>query len=166
MFQTATMKRAIGLALAIALTTAAGPAVADEMNFDRRRHLPLLVGTWRVTTTPYNCATGQLLPQFARPSLVTFGAGGTIVEGSANPDFQPGQRSSGHGYWEREGRQSFRAVFEGFILFTSVVTPPATPRYVRGTSEAGPRHRDAGCRSLVELRLGHVLRCRWHARAA
>ena len=23
-------------------------------------------------------------------------------------------------------------LFEGFILFTSVVTPPATPRYVRG----------------------------------
>ncbi len=133
MFQTATTKRVIGLALAIALTTAAGPVVADEMNFDSTQAPSLLVGTWRVTTTPYNCVTGQVFPQFARPSLITFGAGGTIVEGSANPDFQPGQRSSGHGYWEREGRLSFRAVFEGFILFTSVVTPPATPRYVRGT---------------------------------
>jgi len=134
MIQTATLKRAIGLALAIALTTAAGPVVADGMNFDSTQAPSLLVGTWRVTTTPYICATGQLLPQFARPSLITFGHGGTIVEGSANPDFQPGQRSSGHGYWERQGRLSFRAVFEGFILFTSVVTPPATPRYVRGTS--------------------------------
>ena len=134
MIQTATVKRAIGLALAIALTTAAGPVVASGMNFNSTWAPSLLVGTWRVTTTPYICATGQLLPQFARPSLITFGHGGTIVEGSANPDFQPGQRSSGHGYWERQGRLSFRAVFEGFILFTSVVTPPATPRYVRGTS--------------------------------
>ena len=133
MIQTVTKKRVIGLALAIAITTAAGPVVADGMNFDSGQAPSRLVGTWRVTTTPYICATGQLLPQFARPSLMTFGAGGTIVEGSANPDFQPGQRSSGHGYWEREGRLAFHAVFEAFILFTSVVTPPATPRYLRGT---------------------------------
>jgi uncharacterized delta-60 repeat protein len=122
------------LALALVLTTVAGPVVADGWNFDSRQAPSLLVGTWRVTTTPYNCVTGQVFPQFARPSLMTFGAGGTIVEGSANPDFQPGQRSSGHGYWEREGRMTFHAVFEAFILFTSVVTPPAVPRYVRGTS--------------------------------
>ena len=132
MFQTATIKRAIGLALAIALTTAAGPAVAGEMSFDSTQAPSLLVGTWRVTTTPYICVTGQEFPQFARPQLVTFGDGGTVVEGAGNPDFQPGQRSSGHGFWEREGRLSFHAVFEAFILFTSVVTPPATPRYVRG----------------------------------
>jgi hypothetical protein len=135
MFQTATITRTIGLALAIALTTAAGPAAANDMSFDSTQAPSLLVGTWRVTTTPYICATGQLLPQFARPSLITFGAGGTIVEGSANPDFQPGQRSSGHGFWEREGRLSFHAVYEGFILFTSAIIPPATtPRYVRGSS--------------------------------
>jgi hypothetical protein len=135
MTQTATIKRAIGLALAIALTTAAGPVVADGMNFDSTQAPSLLVGTWRVTTTPYRCGTEQEFPQFARLSLITFGAGGTIVEGSANPDFQPGQRSSGHGFWEREGRLSFHAVYEGFILFTSAVIPPATtPRYVRGSS--------------------------------
>jgi hypothetical protein len=120
------------LALGIALTTAAGPVAADEMKFDRSRVPSALVGTWRVTMTPYSCATGTLFPQFARPQLVTFGDGGTVVEGGGSPDFQPGQRSSGHGYWERTGTQSFRAVFEAFILFTSVVTPPATPRYVRG----------------------------------
>jgi hypothetical protein len=134
MTQTATLKRAIGLALALALTTAAGPVVADGLNFGSTQAPSVLVGTWRVTTTPYNCITGQVFPQFARGSLITFGAGGTVVEGSANPDFQAGQRSSGHGYWEREGRLSFHAVFEAYILFTSVVTPPATtPRYVRGT---------------------------------
>lgn len=132
MFQAATTTRAIGLALAIALTTAAGPVAARKMEFDRSRVPSALVGTWRVTTTPYSCVTGTSFPQFARPQLVTFGDGGTVVEGGGNPDFQPGQRSSGHGYWERTGTQSFRAVFEAFILFTSVVTPPATPRYVRG----------------------------------
>jgi hypothetical protein len=132
MFHAATAKLAIGLALAIALTTAADPAVAQQLEFDRSRVPAALVGTWRVTTTPYICATGTLLPQFARPQLVTFGDGGTVVEAGGSPDFQPGQRSPGHGYWERTGTQSFRAVFEAFILFTSVVTPPATPRYVRG----------------------------------
>ena len=121
------------LAIAIALTMAAGPVVADGLNFDRTPAPSVLVGTWRVTTTPYHCLTGEVFSQFARPSLITFGVGGTIVEGSANPDFQPGQRSSGHGFWERAGRQSFHAVFEAFILFTSVVTPPTQPRYVRGT---------------------------------
>ena len=73
-----------------------------------------------------------MFPQFARPQLVTFGEGGTVVEGSGSPDFQPGQRSPGHGYWVRTGRHTFNAALEAFILFTSVVTPPATPRYVRG----------------------------------
>lgn len=145
MIQKVTAARAFGLALAIALATGAGPVVADDVSFDSTQAPSLMVGTWRVTTTPYNCTTGQVFPQFARLSLLTFGAGGTLVEGSANPDFQPGQRSSGHGYWTREGRLSFRAVFEGFILFTSVVTPPATPRYVRGSSrlEHGIEMQDA-----------------------
>ena len=132
MIQAATAKRAIGLAIAMALGTAAGPVVASEMEFDRSRVPSALVGTWRVTMTPYSCATGTSFPQFARPQLITFGDGGTVVEGSGSPDFQPGQRSPGHGYWERTGTQSFRAVLEAFILFTSVVTPPTPPRYVQG----------------------------------
>jgi len=61
MTQTATIKRAIGLALA--LTTAAGPVVADGLNFGSTQAPSVLVGTWRVTTTPYNCITGQVFPQ-------------------------------------------------------------------------------------------------------
>jgi hypothetical protein len=133
MFQAATAKRAIGLAIAMALTMAVGPVVASETEFDRSRVPSALIGTWRVTTTPYSCTSGTLFPQFARLQLITFGDGGTVVEGSGSPDFQPGQRSSGHGYWDRTGKQSFRAVLEAFILFTSVVTPPTPPRYVRGT---------------------------------
>ena len=132
MFQTTTAKRAIGLAIALALTTLAGPVAADGSNPSETRPPSVLVGTWLVTNTPYSCSTGQVFPQFARPQLVTFGDGGTVVEGSGSPDFQPGQRSPGHGYWVRTGRHSFNAAVEAFILFTSVVTPPATPRYVRG----------------------------------
>lgn len=132
MTMTATTKRTLGLAIAMALTTAAGPVVAQGLEFDRSRVPSPLVGTWRVTTTPYSCTTGTVFPQFARAQLITFGDGGTVVEGSGSTDFQPGQRSPGHGYWERTGPQSFDAVIEAFILFTSVVAPPATPRYVRG----------------------------------
>jgi hypothetical protein len=132
MFQSITFKRTSYLALALALATVAGPVEADRQDPDKTRPPSVLVGTWRVITTPYGCTTGQEFPQFARPQLITFGEGGTVIEGSGNPDFQPGQRSGGHGYWARTGRKSFNAVFEAFILFTSVVTPPATPRYVRG----------------------------------
>ena len=132
MFQTTTAKRDIGLAIALALTAVAGPVAAEGVDPSETRPPSVLVGTWLVTNTPYSCSTGQVFPQFARPQLVTFGEGGTVVEGSGSPDFQPGQRSPGHGYWVRTGRHSFNAALEAFILFTSVVTPPATPRYVRG----------------------------------
>ena len=133
MNQTATTARAIGLAVAIALTTAASPAVADGLDFAKLPVPTVLVGTWKVVTTPYDCVTGEVYSDFARPSMLTFGLGGTIAESAANPGFQPGQRSSGHGYWERTGRRAFNAVFEAYILFTSVVTPPTPPQYVQGT---------------------------------
>lgn len=91
-----------------------------------------LIGAWRVTITPYNCSTGQSLPANAFDVFFTFGAFGTVAEVSSNTTLQPGQRSPGHGYWKRTGARSYHVVSEAFILFTSVVTPPATPRYVRG----------------------------------
>lgn len=133
MYQSATLKRARAFAIAMTLTVVTGTVEASELEFDRSRVPSPLVGTWRVTTTPYSCTTGVSFPQFARPQLITFGDGGTVVEGSGSPDFQPGQRSPGHGYWERTGPQSFRSVIEAFILFTSVVTPPTPPRYVQGS---------------------------------
>ena len=64
--------------------------------------------------------------------MVSFHDGGTLVETSANASFQPGQRAPGLGQWERSGRGEYVSVAKAFILFTSVVTPPAVPRYVRG----------------------------------
>lgn len=95
-----------------------------------------LEGAWRVTVTPYVCATGELLTAAATGTYMTFGARGTLAETTSHTSFQPGQRSPAHGYWERTGPGTYRAVFEAFILFTSVVTPPAVPRYTRGKQRA------------------------------
>ena len=77
--------------------------------------------------TTYNCGTLVANPSFT--SYLTFGADGSLVETTANPVFQPGQRSSGHGYWERTGRNFYRAVSEAFIQFT---TAPPLPPFPRG----------------------------------
>ena len=82
-----------------------------------------LTGTWRVTVQQYDCKLGtDLGPAFQ--SFLTFGPGGTLVETTANAAFAPGQRGPGHGFWERTRRDSFRAVSEAFILFTTPAHGP------------------------------------------
>lgn len=88
-----------------------------------------LTGTWRVVVTPIDCATGAPLPSFA--AMNTFTRDGTMTETTASPAFQPGQRSPGHGVWEFTGRNSYRAVSEAYILFTTVPNPPV-PGLPRG----------------------------------
>ena len=80
-----------------------------------------LGGTWRVKITTFNCETLVANPEFT--SYLTFGADGSLIESTANPAFQPGQRGIGHGFWERTGRNFYRAVFEAFILFSTPVPP-------------------------------------------
>jgi hypothetical protein len=74
-------------------------------------------GSWEVRLTPVDCATGDPAPQFAFDSYLTFGDGGTLVESTSNPNFQPGQRGSGHGYWDRSAPGSYAAVFQAFVHF-------------------------------------------------
>jgi hypothetical protein len=88
-----------------------------------------LTGTWRVVVNPINCATGAPLPSFV--SMNTFAHDGTMTDTNASPAFQPGQRSPGHGVWEFTGRNSYRAVSEAYILFTSEPNPPV-PGFSRG----------------------------------
>ena len=124
----------MGLGLLAACIALAGTTIASATDSDdgwRRGQAPL-VGTWRVTITPYVCSTGVPITAAAASAMLTFGRGGTFTETSSNPSFQAGQRSPGHGFWERVGHNEYRAVSEAFIQFTSVVTPPALPRYVRG----------------------------------
>jgi len=92
----------------------------------------VLEGAWKVTITPYVCATGESLP-VTFVSNIIFSAGGTASEITSNPGFQPGQRSPGYGYWKRAGHGAYRSVIKAFIQFTSVVTPPDEPFYTRGT---------------------------------
>lgn len=117
---------------AVLLLGAASSALADGPAYGRTQASAPLVGTWQVVITPYVCATGESLTAAAFRSRLTFNAGGTMVETPFNPTFQPGQSSSGLGDWEATGPNSYRNVFEAFVYFTSVVTPPALPRYVRG----------------------------------
>jgi hypothetical protein len=88
-----------------------------------------LVGTWRVQVTTYNCTTGVANPAF--PAYLTFGVDGTLVETTANPGFVAGQRSPGHGSWERTGPNSWRAVSEAFLLFSSAAHGPF-PGFAQG----------------------------------
>jgi len=118
---------------AIALTALAGPAAADGTGAGRANAPSILEGTWKVTITPYICSTGEEFPQAAIKAYHTFTAGGTMLETTSGPTFQPGQRTAGNGFWERTGRGSFRAVFEAFVLFDSVNPPPFAPAYKRGT---------------------------------
>jgi hypothetical protein len=116
----------------VLLLGAASAAVADGRQDGHDGKRPSLVGTWQVVITPYDCATGNPVPGVFFRSRLTFNAGGTMVETPFNPSFQPGQSSSGLGYWEAAGRDSYRNVFEAYVNFTSVTTPPTPPRYVRG----------------------------------
>ncbi len=115
----------------IAIMAAAGPAAAGSTGHDRWSPPSRLEGTWVVTINPYDCATGTATPIKIK-AYQTFNAGGTVVESTSGITFQPGQRAPGLGFWERTGWNSFRAVFEGLILFDSVDPPAGTPAYKRG----------------------------------
>ena len=82
-----------------------------------------LIGTWRVTVQQYDCKLGTDLG-LPFQSFLTFGPGGTLIETTANAAFAPGQRGPGHGFWERTHHDSFRAVSEAFILFTTPAHGP------------------------------------------
>lgn len=115
------------LALAVGLISTGAAAHAPGRVYDPSP-ITGLTGTWRVTVTTYDCATLVQNPSFK--SLVTFNIDGTMIETTSAPLFQPGQRSSGYGFWERTGRNFYRAVSEAFIQFPS---PPMGPPLKRGS---------------------------------
>jgi len=78
-----------------------------------------LQGTWRVQVNPVNCLTGAPLPSF--PVLLSFARGGILTEVMGSPAFQPGQRTAGLGVWSRSDRDTYKAVWDAFILFDSAV---------------------------------------------
>jgi hypothetical protein len=120
------------LTLGLLLLGSAAGSMADGIPVGRSAAPAPLEGTWNVAVTPYNCTTGVPLTSTPFRTRLSFNGGGSLIETNFNPSFQPGQRSPGLGSWERTGPNSYSAVFEGYIYFTSVVTPPALPRYTQG----------------------------------
>lgn len=113
------------LAVGTALLLAAAALQAQGASVGSSAAQAALQGTWNVTMTPYDCGTGVTFPAVNFLRRVSIHAGGTLSEENFNPTFQPGQRSSGLGSWERTGPNSYRELTEAYIFFT-------TPRYARG----------------------------------
>jgi hypothetical protein len=76
-----------------------------------------LQGTWWITVTQYDCATGTTRPSFT--SLGAFHRGGTMSETTGNPAFQPGQRTSGYGTWSGGDGDTYTSTDESFIVFSA-----------------------------------------------
>jgi hypothetical protein len=126
---------ATGLALLATATLTPMVATAKNGNGTDGVGAKALVGTWRVTVTTFPCANPQATnPPFV--SLLTFGEDGSLIETTSSPQFQPGQRSTGHGFWERTGPGAYRAISEAFIQFTTnPAPPPPAPALQRGRQQ-------------------------------
>ncbi len=124
-----TLAAALALSVAAAVTPTSAVAKGNDGVGAKA-----LIGTWRVTVTTYrNCDPLQPNPTF--DSLLTFGEDGSLIETTSSAQFQVGQRSIGHGRWERTGPAAFRAVGEAYIMFattTSLPPPPPGPALQRG----------------------------------
>jgi hypothetical protein len=81
-----------------------------------------LQGTWRVQLNPRNCQTGAPIPSFA--VLLSFAQGGTLTEVMNSQALLPGQRTTGLGLWSHTHGNTYKAVWDAFILFDS---PPPAP---------------------------------------
>jgi hypothetical protein len=95
-----------------------------------------LQGTWWVQVTQYDCAN----PDVTRPpfvSLLAFARGGTMSETTANPAFQPGQRTSGYGTWKQLPDGSYVSIDLAFILFTAGPFSQGTQRINHSITVAG-----------------------------
>jgi hypothetical protein len=121
--------------LGLAAALSAAPAQGEGDGYGRSVAPAPLEGTWIVTIRPVFCTStpaanaGDDIPGVA-PIIVfmSFAHGGTLFEANSATNFEPGQRSSGLGYWERTGRTSYRFVYQAFIQFDSTLTT----RYRRG----------------------------------
>jgi hypothetical protein len=89
-----------------------------------------LAGVWRVTVTPYDCATGTPITTFE--SMLTFARGGTLSGTTSSLLYGPGQRTPDHGTWRHQEGRRYRAVSEAYILFDS---PAGSPLPLRRSSQ-------------------------------
>ena len=87
-----------------------------------------LVGTWAVQVTLRNCTTNAPMGAPVN-TLVTFHRGGTITESGGSAPFAPGQRSGGHGTWNRAPGGAFSQRMIALILFDTPANLPGTPGF-------------------------------------
>lgn len=99
--------RGVGIAASL-LVAGSTHATASE---------PRLAGTWGVQVTLRACDPPQAPIGAPFNSVVTFHAGGTISESTSSGAFAIGQRTPGHGVWEREGRHSYSQRMLALVLF-------------------------------------------------
>ena len=69
-----------------------------------------LIGTWEVQASVRDCNSHAVLRSF--PTLLTFGAHGTLTESTAG--IAPAVRGPGHGSWRMTDRGTYFAVFKAF----------------------------------------------------
>jgi hypothetical protein len=100
---------AAGISPAFAQDTGARPGEGREPSQSRTRRIE---GTWFTQVSIRDCQTGAELRTF--PALNTFAEGGTLSDTTTG--FGQAQRSPGLGFWEKTGRDSFRAVSVAFIF--------------------------------------------------
>ena len=99
---------------------------ADEDSWRGEGEEKTLQGVWRVTVTPYDCASGAPITTFE--SMLTFALGGTVVGTTSSPLYLPGQRTIDQGLWSHQEGHNFRAVSEAYIVFDSPAGAPAPLR--------------------------------------
>lgn len=76
-----------------------------------------LEGTWEVTATIRDCASGNVIRSV--PRMITFAKGGTLTEyTAAGTAAMPIARAPGHGAWEYLGNSSF-TYSEKFMRLTA-----------------------------------------------
>jgi hypothetical protein len=120
-----TMGLRVGTALlGLALVALPGAAAAERRLAEEEGSAAGIHGAWAITVTLRDCATGAPLgPAF--PSLVTYAAGGTLVESAGGGAFAPGQRSDGHGTWTRQDGSSYVSRIVALLHFSTDPQPPA-----------------------------------------
>ena len=105
---------------------------------------PGIVGTWTVQVTLSDCVTNSPLgPPFN--SLVTFHRGGTLSESAV---YLPGERTSGHGTWDRRGGHTFEQRMVALMIFDTPGNLPGTPGF-NPTLPIVPPSSPAGRRSVT-----------------
>jgi hypothetical protein len=120
------MDRGRRFGMALVMVTALPLVAAAQTALD-------IEGLWLVRVQLRNCQTQAPLGAPFN-SLVSFIAGGSVIEATEAPAFAIGQRTQAHGRWGRLGPRTFSQQMMALIAFDTPPNPPLSPGFVRGGS--------------------------------